>query len=206
MQLPRLPCCHHASHHAAICRGAVLARATQALLVAPHHPPIAPLPYPTTMNSIFTSIEFYITALAVAIAVIAFFGSDSDTSEATSDIYSPMVITPSATQSGELPTVTIHANDDGTIDVLRRGITLPGKCSVYIKADFIKDNITFTEHISPSHTGDITESTVCDLHFTTRPRLHKKYHLRYECAGGSLWGTIHFANYCGYTITGTLKP
>ena len=157
------------------------------------------------MSSIFTSIEFYITALAVAIAVIAFFGSDTDTSKASSDIYTPVVITPSAIQHGELPTVTIHANDDGTIDVLRRGIVLPGKCSVYIKADFVRDNITFTERISPDHTGNITEGTICDLHFITRPRLHKKYHLRYECAGGSLWGTIHFANYDGYTATATLK-
>ena len=101
------------------------------------------------MSDIFTSVEFYITAFAVAIAVVAFFGSDSDTPQAASDICSPSIVTPSAIPNGGQPTVAVHANDDGSIAVLRRGLALPPRHTVYVKIDFVRDNITITEGTTP---------------------------------------------------------
>ena len=70
----------------------------------------------------------------------------------------------------------------------------------------INDNITITERVTPSSTDNNgCTATWCDLQFTTRPRPRRKYHVRYECAGGTLWGTTHFANYGGYRSVITLK-
>lgn len=158
------------------------------------------------MSDIFTSVEFYITAFAVAIAVVAFFGSDSGTPQAASDICSPSVITPSAIPNGGQPTVAVHANNDGSIAVLRRGLALPPRHTVYVKIDFVRDNITITERVTTTSTDNNgSTATWCDLQFTTRPRPRRKYHVRYECAGGTLWGTTHFANYGGYRSVITLK-
>ena len=118
--------------------------------------PGSPLPYPTTMSSIFTSIEFYITALAVAVAIIAFFGSSDDTPRASSDIYTP---TTQAERVNATPSVILRAMPDGTIEITRQGLTLHGNCSIYINAEFIKDRITLTEKIALPHAPCPTKNT-----------------------------------------------
>lgn len=154
------------------------------------------------MADIFTSIEFYIIAFAVAAIIAAFFGFDDNLPEATSDIYSPHTIAPG---SGEDPSVTIRSNENGSIEVVRHNITIPRQHSVYIKADCVKDRITLTERICHDPAGNITADIACDLHFTIRRRSPKKYFIRYECAGGSLWGTARFANYGNYSTRLQLK-
>ena len=166
--------------------------------------PGSPLPYPTTMSSIFTSIEFYITALAVAVAIIAFFGSSDDTPRASSDIYTP---TTQAERVNATPSVILRAMPDGTIEITRQGLTLHGNCSIYINAEFIKDRITLTEKIASGHHGiDSSTYTQCTLHFATRPLPRKKYFIRYESPDNALWGTTRFANYGGYSVALELKP
>lgn len=154
------------------------------------------------MADIFTSVEFYIIAFAVAVIIAAFFGFDNTPPEATSDIYSPHTIAPG---SGEDPSVTIRSNEDGSIEVVRHNITIPRQHSVYIKADCVKDRITLTERVCYDPAGNITADIACDLHFTIRRRSPKKYFIRYECAGGSLWGTARFANYGNYSTRLQLK-
>lgn len=155
------------------------------------------------MADIFTSVEFYIIAFAVAAIIAAFFGFDNTPPEATSEIYSPHAIAPC---SGADPSVTIRSNEDGSIEVVRHNITIPRQHSVYIKADCVKDRITLTERICHDPAGDITATgTACDLHFTIRRRSPKKYFIRYECTGGSLWGTARFANYGNYSTRLQLK-
>lgn len=149
------------------------------------------------MADIFTSVEFYIIAFAVAAIIAAFFGFDDNLPEATSDIYSPHTIAPG---SGEDPSVTIRSNEDGSIEVIRHNITIPRQHSVYIKADCVKDRITLTERVCYDPAGNnTTTGTACDVHFTIHRRSPKKYFIRYECAGGSLWGTARFANYGTYS-------
>ena len=157
------------------------------------------------MSSIFTSIEFYITALAVAVIIIAFFGTSDNATEATSDIYSPMLLTGCGNTAAAEPAITLRSMDDGSIEVTRHGLTLPPQCSIYIKADFVKDQITFTERLSHDSRNSNVLATPCSLHFTTRPRQRKKYFIRYEAPESALWGTAHFANYDGYTTTLPLK-
>ncbi len=154
------------------------------------------------MADIFTSVEFYIIAFAVAAIIAAFFGFDNTPPEATSEIYSPHTIAPC---SGADPSVTISSNEDGSIEVVRHNITIPRQHSVYIKADCVKDRITLTERICHDPAGDITADTACDVHFTIHRRPPRKYHIRYECAGGSLWGTARFANYGNYSTRLQLK-
>ena len=154
------------------------------------------------MADIFTSVEFYIIAFAVAAIIAAFFGFDDNLPEATSDIYSPHTIAPG---SGEDPSVTIRSNEDGSIEVVRHNITIPRQHSVYIKADCVKDRITLTGRICHDPAGNITTDIACDVHFTIHRRPPRKYHIRYECAGGSLWGTAHFANYGNYSTRLQLK-
>lgn len=149
------------------------------------------------MADIFTSVEFYIIAFAVAAIIAAFFGFDNTPPEATSEIYSPHTIAPG---SGEDPSVTISSNEDGSIEVVRHNISIPQQNSIYIKADFVKDRITLTERTCYDPAGNnTTTGTACDVHFTIRRRPPKKYFIRYECAGSSLWGTAHFANYGNYS-------
>lgn len=154
------------------------------------------------MADIFTSVEFYIIAFAVAVIIAAFFGFDNTPPEATSDIYSPHTIAPG---SGEDPSVTIRSNEDGSIEVIRHNIIIPRQHSVYIKADCVKDRIMLTERICHDPAGNITADIACDVHFTIHRRSPKKYFIRYECAGGSLWGTARFANYGTYSTRLQLK-
>lgn len=155
------------------------------------------------MSDIFTSIEFYITALAVAVAILAFFGSDNETAQATSDIYSPSV-TPCTAQQAIVPAVVLQATDDGYIKVTRHGMKLPAQCSVYIKADIVNDRITLTERITHDSRAT-TDDMPCTLTATIRAKAGRKYFVRYECPDSTLWATTHFANYGSYSTTIALK-
>ena len=156
------------------------------------------------MSDIFTSIEFYITALAVAIAILAFFGADNETVHATTDLYSPSV-TPCDDQADSIPAIVLKAADDGRIEVTRHGMVIPAHCSVYIKADIVGDRITLTERITADNRATANNDMPCSLHFAIHAKSGRKYFVRYECPSSTLWAATHFANYGGYTTTLPLK-
>lgn len=132
------------------------------------------------MPSIFSTVEFYIVCFVVAVAIAAIVGRPSRQDEATTSFATGEVMGLADESNAECVEVT--ALDDGTLDVVHRGVPLAGASEAAVAIRIVGSDVRLTERVAPAPPLDA-------------PRFNVKYNV-----GGLRAARYHF--YLDCTSTG----
>lgn len=145
------------------------------------------------------STEFYVMSFAVAVSLIALLFGKKEEGPASTEIV-PMALNPCVTEDDGL--VALHALEDGTVMLLRNGITLPAGDTVNVIATTVGDKLHIVEKKGLATASSCEEkqdgTAQLQLPVTT-------LHVRYESELTGEWALFSFTNHTGRTATAHLK-
>ena len=141
----------------------------------------------------FSSIEFYIVAIFMAILLIGFFSKSRNEASAYSYIYQGEIKFAENNNENREEFITIKALENGNAIVTHHNIKLPIESTVNIKVDVCGDEIMCVEKMVERIQGDTSEF-MCDVSFTAKCFKHLAYKIKYECAHNGKWCNIDFIN------------
>lgn len=147
--------------------------------------------------NLFSSVEFYVIAITVAILILGFIFKPSTRGRAHSYTYAADIIPLEESDDGNGHTVTAEAGENGSVLICRKGAVLPDGAQGYFAVEVVGDRLTVTENVSPSAVGRST--TICDVAVHLSCLKQIKYHLRYEAPASGLWAVGTIVNTIGFT-------
>ncbi len=146
------------------------------------------------------STEFFVLALAVAIALVALLFGQSDKGEATTHI-TAFSLNPCVTSDEGL--IVLQAQDDGSVLVLRNAIPLDQGDTVNIVVTAVGDKLTIVEKKgvqSRTAIDFLADGAALIPHLPA-----ERFHVRYESEITGKWALFTFTNRDSRTATAHLK-
>lgn len=142
---------------------------------------------------IFSSIEFYVIAITVALIFVGFAFNQSQQSPAFTYIFSADIEPSTPISSGDPLSISVQALADGTLLLRRENVLLPEGATAHVTADLVGDKLTLTE----KHTAFAAPmpATAHDISVRLDCLKAKRYHLRYEIPEEGLWAVAVVVNH-----------
>lgn len=148
-------------------------------------------------TNLFSSVEFYVIAITVAILIFGFIFKPSTRGRAHSYTYAADIMPLETGDDSNGHRVVIEAGETGSLLICRKGAVLPDDAQGYFAIEVVGDRLTVTEKISSSAANRPT--TVCDVAVSLSCLKPIKYYLRYEAPDAGLWGVATIVNTAGFT-------
>lgn len=148
-------------------------------------------------SDLFSSVEFYVIAITVAILIIGFIFKPSTRGRAHSYTYAADIMPADQCDGCHGHSVLVEAAEDGTVLLTRKGAELPDDAQGYFAIEVVGDSVSVTEKLSSSSTNGLT--TTCDVAVRLSCLKPLKFHLRYEAPAAGLWGVGTIVNSVGFS-------
>jgi len=146
------------------------------------------------------SLEFYVIAFTVAMALVALFFGQDNRGEATTEV-TALSLNPSVTDDSGL--VMLQAQDDGSVLVLRNAIPLDEGDTVNIVVTAVGNKLTIVEK------KGVQSRTAIDLLADGTGMISHlpadRFHVRYESEITGQWALFTFSNRDGRSASSHLK-
>jgi hypothetical protein len=138
----------------------------------------------------FTTIEFYVIAIAIALVLIAFFLKSRNEASKYSYIYQGEI----SYEDDHLPRddeyVVISSLDNGKVEIIHHNVVLPLEATVNIKIDVCGDKAVCVEKMVDA----LPDKSVFlgRIKYTVPCFKHIAYAVEYECVYNGKWCTFDF--------------
>ncbi len=143
---------------------------------------------------ILQSVEFYVIAVLATAMIVAFIARPDSRGKARQ-----YLLAGSLSFSGGEPSITLTANDDGTVTLTRRGLQgMTSTSAVSLAVTVIGFDITIEERLSGGFPDDPAIDTAT---FTLDFIAQERYHIRYNSDSAGLFAAAPFHKRPGYTTS-----
>lgn len=139
----------------------------------------------------FSSVEFYVMAIAVAILVVGVAGNSRTSKPRYSYIYAGVI--GESQNSAEDETVLVTSLDTGKVVLRHHRVNVPTGVGVHLKVDVCGDEVLCVEKLS-ERMEPRAETSLCDVSFVLDCLKHVSYNVRYECEHNGRWCNLSFVN------------
>lgn len=148
------------------------------------------------MENIFTSVEFYVITITVAIILFGFIFHPSKKGEAFTYFFSGQLTPADITDPSE--TLTIEAQEDGKVKFTHTSITLADDSKLNVALTISDDDIKITEKIDTSNCSEYSLVNIYNFVFYVDCMRAKRYHIYYESTSTESWAATTFLNLDSY--------
>ncbi|MEG0253666.1 MAG: hypothetical protein RR061_07455 [Muribaculaceae bacterium] len=146
------------------------------------------------MAGIFTSVEFYVITITIAIIILGFIFHPSTMGEAYTYFFDGHIMAcDDATISGKL---CVDADDNGHVTFTHFGIDVCEDSAISIVLTITGDDIRITEKCGDDDGGGV--GSLCNVTFYVDCMRSKRYHIYYESMSTGTWASTSFINSPGY--------
>lgn len=151
----------------------------------------------------FTTIEFYVVAIAIALVLIAFFSKSHNEASKYTYIYQGDIKFAADANADKGEYISITSLDNGTVEVIHHNVILPLDSSVNIRVDVCGEKVVCAEKM----VENIPDPQVFlyDVKFTLSCLHHLSYNIEYECVYNGKWCKLDFINNCVSEVYKELK-
>ena len=140
----------------------------------------------------FTTVEFYIIAITIAVLVAGFFLKSHKNVQPFSYIYQGNISFTDSLPLSDEECVEVISQEDGTVWVVHRNVFLPMEATVNMKIDVCGDDVNCVEKMMER----IPDEPVfcCDVKFKVKCLKYLTYKMRYESVHNGKWCSLSFTN------------
>lgn len=141
----------------------------------------------------FSTIEFYVVAVAISIIVIAFFSKSRNESSKYTYIYQGNVSFSDTSNNDDIERVSLMSLENGKVIITHHNVILPVEVNVNLRIEVCGDKIICTEKKQESIPDD-TATFCSNVTYKINCFKHIAYSVRYECEHNGKWCNIDFVN------------
>lgn len=140
----------------------------------------------------FTTVEFYIIAITIAILVAGFFLKSHKDVQPFSYIYQGDISFTESLPLSDEECVEVVSQDDGTVLIIHRNVFLSVEATVNMKMDVCGENVNCVEKMVER----IPDEPVfcCNVKFKVKGMKYLTYKMRYESVHNGKWCSFSFTN------------
>lgn len=139
------------------------------------------------METFFTTTEFYVIAITIAVAVIALVARPSQRGEAFSYIFTARLIP----ATSDTPKLYIEAMDNGKLKILHRGASASDNTRISISLTIIGKDIKIVEKPYPEV---YDEGAPCDAEYIVDCLKSDRYHLYFDSPAMGIYAASSLRN------------
>jgi hypothetical protein len=152
----------------------------------------------------FSTVEFYLVAVAIAIIVITAFSKSRNEASKYTYMYQGHITFCDMSQCDESERISLVSLEDGKVKITHHNVILPEDVTVNLRIDVCGDEIICVEKRMERIPGD-TAPFYCNVAYTAKCFKHIAYNVRYECEHNGKWCNVSFVNNGDCSVQKELK-
>ena len=141
----------------------------------------------------FSTVEFYVVAVAISIIVITALSKSRNEASKYTYMYQGNIRFTDMSKVDEQERISLISQEDGKVLITHHNVILPEDVAVNLRVDVCGDEIICVEKMMERIPGD-TAPFYCDVTYTAKCFKHLAYTVRYECEHNGKWCNIDFVN------------
>ena len=152
----------------------------------------------------FSTVEFYVVAVAITIIVIAFFSKSRNESSKYTYMYQGYITFSDMSQCEDIERISLESLEDGKVKITHHNVVLPEDVTINLRIDVCGDEIICVEKKNERIIGD-TSPFYCDVTYKAKCFKNMAYKVRYECEHNGKWCNVDFVNNGDCSVQKELK-